>query len=118
MIIGFISFMLGSIGVVLPILPTTPFLLLSAYCFARSSKRINDWFIQTKIYQTHLDSFVKERAMLLKTKISILLFASIMLMFPLLLSDNLYLKLFIVILYITKYYYFTFRIKTIKTKYE
>lgn len=112
-IIGIISIGLGAIGVILPVLPTTPFLLLAAFCLARSSQRMNDWFVKSQLYQKHLDSFVKERAMTLKTKVSILSFASIMLAFPLFLSDNLYLRIFIICLYAYKYYYFIFRIKTI-----
>lgn len=111
-VIGLISFALGAVGVILPILPTTPFLLLAAFCFAKSSKRLNEWFRHTKIYQNHLDSFIKERTMTLKTKISILSFASFMLAFPLILTDNLYLRIFIICLYLVKYYYFIFRIKT------
>ncbi|MEG0276948.1 MAG: YbaN family protein [Coprobacillus sp.] len=114
MVLGFICFVLGAIGVLLPIIPTTPFLLAAAFLFARSSKKVNDWFVNTKIYQNHLDSFVRERAMTLKSKVMILSFASIMLAFPLLLSDNIYLRIFIVCLYICKYYYFIFKIKTIQ----
>lgn len=112
-IIGIISIGLGAIGVILPILPTTPFLLLAAICLARSSQRMNNWFVKSQLYQKHLDSFVKERAMPLKTKVSILGFASIMLVFPLFLSEHLYLRIFIICLYAYKYYYFIFRIKTI-----
>ncbi|ORX85279.1 hypothetical protein LY90DRAFT_36391, partial [Neocallimastix californiae] len=43
-IIGCISFGLGSIGIVLPILPTVPFYLLALVCFANSSERLHDWF--------------------------------------------------------------------------
>ena len=113
MLLGFICLGLGSIGVVLPMLPTAPFLLAAAFFFAKSSKRLHDWFVSTKIYKNHLDSFVKERAMTLKTKISILLLASIMLAFPLVFSDNIYVKILIVSLYVIKYYYFLFKIKTI-----
>jgi uncharacterized membrane protein YbaN (DUF454 family) len=118
MVLGMISFLLGAVGVVLPVLPTTPFLLAAAFCFARSSKRVNDWFLSTKIYQNHLDSFVQNRAMTLKTKICILTFASFMLAFPLFLSQNLYLRIFIVCLYLVKYYYFIFKIKTISSQHS
>lgn len=113
MLLGFICLGLGSVGVALPILPTAPFLLAAAFFFAKSSKKLHDWFISTKIYKNHLDSFVKERAMTLKTKVSILLLASIVLAFPLVFSDNIYVKVLIVSLYVIKYYYFLFRIKTI-----
>lgn len=114
LMIGMISFGLGFIGIVLPILPTTPFLLLAGYCFARSSKRVHNWFVSTKAYQRHLEPFVQKRAMTLKTKICILSLASFMLAFPLFLTDLWWLRVFIIGLYIFKYYYFLFKIKTIK----
>ena len=113
---GIFCFVLGAIGVVLPILPTTPFLLAAAFCFARSSHKVNDWFLQTKLYRNHLDSFVQERAMTLKTKVSILGFASFMLAFPLIFSQNIYLRILIICLYCIKYYYFIFKIKTISSQ--
>ena len=112
--VGLICVALGAIGVIIPILPTTPFLLLASYCLARGSERFNNWFINTKLYKKHLESFVKERAMTLKEKIGLLAFADFMLMFPLIILDNLFIKLFIIGLILFKFYYFTFRIKTIK----
>ena len=114
LMIGMISFGLGFIGIVLPILPTTPFLLLAGFCFARSSKRVHNWFVSTKAYQRHLEPFVQKRAMTLKTKICILSLASFMLAFPLFLTDLWWLRVFIIGLYIFKYYYFLFKIKIIK----
>lgn len=113
LLVGLVSLLLGSIGVVLPILPTTPFLLLSGYCFAKSSKRLHDWFITTSLYKKHLDSFVKERAMTITSKMMILSLASIMLAFPLFFSKSMIVKFIIVSLYVMKYYYFIFKIKTI-----
>ena len=49
--IGCISFRLGIIGVILPILPTVPFVLLAAFCFAKSSERLDGWFKNTKLYR-------------------------------------------------------------------
>lgn len=50
-IIGCISLGLGIIGVIVPILPTVPFVLLAAFCFARSSERLDGWFKNTKLYR-------------------------------------------------------------------
>lgn len=111
--LGCIALALGLAGTILPILPTTPFLLLTSFCFAKGSTRFHNWFIQTKIYKHHLERFVTNRSMTLKTKICLLAFASTMLLFPLILVDILWVKVLIICLYITKYYYFIFRIKTV-----
>ncbi|MEG1284440.1 MAG: YbaN family protein [Romboutsia sp.] len=111
-IIGIISLTLGIIGIIIPILPTTPFLLLSSFCFVKGSEKIDKWFRASKIYKNHLENFIEKREMTLKQKVSILLFADIMIAFPLIILDNLYVKLFLIIVVAFKYYYFIFRIKT------
>ncbi len=111
---GIISVVLGSIGVVLPVLPTTPFLLLASFCFAKGSKRFDDWFKSTRLYKKHLESFVENRAMTLKQKWTLLLFADFMMMFPLIILDSLIIKGIIVVVIICKYYYFFNHIETIK----
>ena len=86
---AFLCLGIGAVGVILPILPTTPFLLVASFCFARGSERFYKWFMGTKLYKNHLDSFVKERAMTLKTKLCILLPASAMLMCAFFMMSNL-----------------------------
>lgn len=71
-VLGFVSLGLGCVGVVLPILPTTPFLLLAAFCFARSSERLNTWFRGTKLYKNNLESFVRGEGMTWRTKLRIM----------------------------------------------
>lgn len=113
-IVGFISLLLGIIGTVLPILPTVPFLLLTSYCFARGSNKFEVWFKSSKIYKKYLEDFIFNKSMTLKQKIYISTFADIMIAFPLVILNNLYIKLFLIIVIIFKYYYFIFKIKTIK----
>lgn len=113
-VIGFVSMILGAVGIVLLVLPTTPLWLLSAWCFAKSSKRFHNWFVSTKLYKKHLDSFVEHRSMTKKTKIYLLSFASTMLLIAMYFMDNLWLRLFLFSLMLFKYYYFIFRIKTIR----
>ena len=113
-IVGFISLLLGIIGTVLPILPTVPFLLLTSYCFARGSNKFEVWFKSSKIYKKYLEDFILNKSMTLKQKIYISTFADIMIAFPLVILNNLYIKLFLIIVIIFKYYYFIFKIKTIK----
>lgn len=88
LMIGIVSMVLGAIGVVLPVLPTTPFLLLASFCFAKGSDRFHKWFIGTKLYKKHLESFVTSRSMTLKTKLCILLPASAMLILAMLAMSN------------------------------
>ena len=71
-LLGCICLCLGTVGVFLPILPTTPFYLLTVFFFANSSQKLHDWFLGTELYQKHLESFVKGRGMMLSTKISII----------------------------------------------
>lgn len=113
-IVGFISLLLGIMGTVLPILPTVPFLLLTSYCFARGSNKFEVWFKSSKIYKKYLEDFILNKSMTLKQKIYISTFADIMIAFPLVILNNLYIKLFLIIVIIFKYYYFIFKIKTIK----
>lgn len=113
-IIACLATALGAIGVILPVLPTTPFLLLAAFCFAKSSKRFHQWFTHTKLYENHLESFVEQRSMTLRTKIMLLSFASTMLLLAMYFMNNIWLRLFLACLIIFKYYYFIFRIKTIR----
>ncbi len=66
---GTLSLILGTIGIVLPLLPTTPFLLLSAYCYVRSSERLYYWLIHHKVFGIYIYSYITYRAIDIKTKI-------------------------------------------------
>ena len=72
LIIGCLSLALGCVGIVLPILPTVPFFLLTVFCFANSSQKLHDWFIGTQMYKKHLESFVQKKGMTARTKATIL----------------------------------------------
>ena len=60
MALGILCLVLGTIGVVLPILPTVPFYMATVFCFAKGSKTLHDWFLGTSLYKKHLESFAKE----------------------------------------------------------
>lgn len=72
LLVGFVSLGLGCVGIALPILPTVPFFLLTVFCFANSSQGLHDWFLGTRLYQKHLDSYVRKKGMTKKTKATIL----------------------------------------------
>ena len=68
-IAGTIFLGLGIIGIFLPILPTTPFLLLAAACYARSSKRFYDWLLNNKWFGTYIKNYHEGRGVPLKVKV-------------------------------------------------
>ncbi len=67
-ITGCIGLGLGAIGAVVPLLPAFPFLMLAAFCFAKSSKRLDTWFHSTKLYKENLESYVKGEGMHISAK--------------------------------------------------
>lgn len=111
-ILGLLSLALGILGIFLPILPTTPFLLLTLFFFAKGSKRLETWFLQSSIYRKHLQSFNERRALTKKTKITILAFASSMLLIGFYFTPSVIGRSIIAALIVIKYWFFLFWIKT------
>ena len=70
---GTLSTGLGIIGVFVPILPTTPFLLLAAACYMRSSERFYQWLIDNRIFGAYVRNYIEGRGMPIKIKISTIL---------------------------------------------
>ncbi len=72
LVVGCVCLGIGCIGIVLPILPTVPFFLATVFCFANSSQRLHAWFLGTKLYRKHLESYVQGRGMTVKAKSGVL----------------------------------------------
>lgn len=70
---GLVSVVLALIGIVVPLLPTTPFLLLAAVCFARSSKRLYAWLLNHRWFGSYIRNYHKYRAVSRQVKISTLI---------------------------------------------
>ncbi len=113
-VLGFISLGLGCVGIVLPIIPTTPFLLLTSFCFVRGSEKFNNWFLNTKIYKKHLENFASSRIMTLHGELILLIFVSLMIFMTMFLVNNLYASICLTILILIKYLYFILRITPVK----
>jgi uncharacterized membrane protein YbaN (DUF454 family) len=109
-ILGIIFLGLGIIGVVLPVLPTTPFVLLASFCLAKGSDRINRRFKSTKIYREYIMDF-KDNGLTKKQKIRIVLTADLMLLISGYFVNNLHIRIFLFCLALIKTAVI-FRIKT------
>jgi len=66
---GILALSAGIIGIFLPILPTTPFLLLAAYCFLKSSESLYRWLIHHRLFGKYIENYIKYRAIPLKSKV-------------------------------------------------
>ena len=112
---GCISLGIGVVGAVLPILPSVPFLMVAAFCFAKSSKRLHTWFIGTKIYNNNLKSLVEGKGMTLKTKIKIISMVTILMAIGFVMMSNILVgRIVLACVWIFHIIYFIFGIKTIK----
>ena len=74
--VGAVSFALGTAGIVLPILPTVPFYMLTLFCLARGSERFHNMFLESSLYQKTVGAYERDKALTLRTKLSILLSVS------------------------------------------
>lgn len=70
--IGAISFCLGTAGIVLPILPTVPFYMLTLFCLARGSERFHRMFLEAQLYKKTVGAYERDKALTLRAKLSIL----------------------------------------------
>lgn len=112
MIVGCISLGLGIIGVILPILPTVPFVLLAAFCFARSSERLNGWFKNTKLYRENniKNGMTKRVKIRIMCSVTLLMSIGFIMMG---LKDIVVGNIVLLIVWIFHMVYFTFGVKTV-----
>jgi uncharacterized membrane protein YbaN (DUF454 family) len=68
LVLGWLSLILGIIGVILPLLPTTPFILLSAWCFSQSSKRFHHWLRQHKYFGPMIEDWQSDKGIPKKSR--------------------------------------------------
>ena len=116
-VLGCVSLALAVLGVVLPILPTVPFLALAAFCFAKSSDRLNNWLINTKFYQNNLADFKAGKGMTVKTKVRILVTVTLVMavgLIAMLMKGVIVGSIILSVVWLGHIYYFGFKVKTLE----
>lgn len=114
-VLGTIGLILGAIGAVLPLLPAFPFLLLATVCYAKSSERLHNWFINTKLYKNNLESYVKGNGMSWLVKFRVMGMITIVMSIGFImmaLKEITYGCIILFIVWIFHILYFSFRVKT------
>ena len=117
LLLGCLCLGLGTLGVILPILPTVPFFMATVFCFAKSSRRLHDWFLGTKLYKKHLESFVKKKGMTVQTKLGIIVPVTLVMgigFFMMMRAGVTVPSVILAIVWVCHIIYFVFGVKTIR----
>ena len=112
---GRVGLALGAVGAVLPLLPAFPFLLLAAFCFAKSSEKMHRWFTGTKLYKNNLESYVKGQGMTWKTKIRIMVTVTCLMTVGFVMMGGIWLgQTVLALVWVFHILYFSFGVKTLR----
>ncbi len=115
LLLGCTFLVFGSIGAVLPLIPCTPFLLLAGICFTKSSQRLHQWLIETKLYKDNLKSLTEQKGMTKKAKVRIMSTVTLIMFFGFVMMKNVPAgRLLLLIVWIFHVLIFIFGIKTLK----
>lgn len=112
--IGFLSLGMGIIGIYVPLLPTTPLVLLALYCFSKSSDRFHQWLISTDLYKKYVKEFQETKAVSMKNKIKILLFLYVSVGVSIYFIDHRFIRFGLVGMLMLQTYILLFKVKTRK----
>ena len=116
-VFGFLSLGIGAVGAILPFLPTFPFLMLTLFCFAKSSRRLHQWFLGTKLYQDNLESYVQNRSMTVKAKVRVMTTVTILMGFGFCMMSHVPIaRVVLALVWLCHVLYFLFGVRTLKTE--
>ena len=112
-VLAFVCVGLGVVGIVLPILPTTPLFIAAACLFAKGSERFHKWFLNTKLYKKYIESAVKNGTMEKNAKRNMMITLAIVFGLGIFFSPVIA-KVIIFLVAAIHFYVLIFRIKTVE----
>ena len=117
--LGCLGVGLGAVGALIPLLPTFPFLMLAAFCFARSSDKLDRWFKATKLYRDNLADFAAGRGMTKAAKIRIMVTVTVLMTIGFIMMQAVPVgRIVLSCIWILHLIYFLFGVKTISVNYQ
>ena len=93
--------------------------LVTVFCFANSSQKLHDWFVSTKLYKKHLESFVKKKGMTVQTKVGVIIPVTLLMgfgFFMMMRANVVVPSVILAIIWVCHIIYFVFGVKTIHKK--
>ncbi|UCH01888.1 MAG: YbaN family protein [Candidatus Bathyarchaeota archaeon] len=79
--LGTIFLCIGCVGLIIPLLPTTPFLLLAAACYVRGSERLHDWMMNNRVFGKLIKNYLEKKGLEVQQKVFALVFLWLMIVF-------------------------------------
>ncbi len=114
LITGVVAFVLGTIGIFLPVLPTFPFYLLTAVAFANSSERLHNRFVNSKFYKNNIEEFLETKSLPIRSKLSVLLSLTIFMGIGFYFMHLIWARLILAVVWLVHVVYIGFIVKTRK----
>ncbi|KAA7838005.1 DUF454 domain-containing protein, partial [Salmonella enterica subsp. enterica serovar Lubbock] len=110
-ILGGISFILGTLGLSLPFIPTVPFYMLTSFLWLRSSEKLYNKFVQSTYYQKYIQELIIEKKMTTKGLVKLFAMIFIVFLIPGILVDNLVMRISLVVVYVLHFIFLTLYFK-------
>ncbi|MDR3304268.1 MAG: YbaN family protein [Treponema sp.] len=114
LIAGFLFLGLGFVGIALPVLPTTPFILAASFCFVKSSRRMHRWIMTNRFFGPRIERLQNGKGLTKKEKLITVSVASAFILLAMALIQSLHLRIFLAVLLVVKYFVFWRVIPTAK----
>ena len=117
-LLGVSLLVVGAIGTVVPLVPTTPLVIGAAFCFGKSSQKLHTWFLSTRLYRRAIEGFVRNRAMTIKTKVilltSITVFMGLSYLTMVFFNASFIPRIILIVIWLCHVVYFGFIAKTVR----